>query len=221
MRRSLIIAPLLVLPFLSSISCAGDVQANAKPKFPGPLKAFSVPKPKAENLNQGQPESCAMMDIATDPRVLATAMLAGLNPKTYLAFLQRLTNPEALRQYLGASTPQSAMDEVYSATDPEYQTALLSRATESKITSNWQQAMRDPAYLQSGVYVSNNPVTWVNVTADGRQFGSMLNWFNPKAYIGWMRLAAVPKPRGSAGAKEGFQESASLPLIFSTPPQRY
>jgi hypothetical protein len=161
------------------------------------------------------------MDAATDPRVLASAMLAGVNPRTYLSFMQKLTDPEALRHYLATATPESTLDKAYSATDPEFQAALLSRAATQKISGNWQQAMRDPAYFQSAVYVSDKPVQWVNIRADGRQIGAMTDWFDPKTYLGWMRLMSAPRAQDAKASAAAGASPAPAPMLFSTPPQRY
>ena len=221
MNRCLIIVPLFVLPLCSGVLYAGNESVDVQPNIAAQEQAVTLSEAKGDSQSKPELETCAMMDAAADPRVLASAMLAGLNPRTYLSFMQKLTNPEALRHYLTAVTPQSTLDRAYSATAPEFQTALLSRATAQKMASNWQQAMRDPDYLQSAVYVSSKPVQWANVTTDGHQTGSMMNWFDPKTYMGWMRLMAIPRAQDVKAASNTSANPAPIPLVFATPPQRY
>jgi hypothetical protein len=210
MHRSLIIVPLFLLAFGPGASCAAG----------GPGNAQSVQVPE-KAMPQSGPQACAVMDVAADPRLLASAMLAGLNPKTYLNFIQRLSDPESVRNKLKDSTPQTTMDRAYSETDPEFQAALLSRATEPNMASKWQETMRDPAYFQSGVFVSNKPVQWMNVTADGRTAGPMMNWFDPKTYLGWIRLMTAPRAQDTKDSSGTNLSQAARPLVFAVPPQRY
>jgi hypothetical protein len=213
MHRTLVFGSLMLLSFGTSAShAASGPNSNAQP----PASSLQG----TAGLSR-EPQACALMDAAADPRFLASAMLAGLNPKTYLAFIQRLSNPESVRNKLGALTSQVTMDRAYSQTDPQFQTALLSRATEPKMATKWLDAMRDPAYFQPGVYVSNKPVQWVNVTADGRITPPMVNWLDPKTYMGWIRLMTVPgtpEARDPAGIRSN---QLSKPPVFTAPPQRY
>ncbi|MGA7178858.1 MAG: hypothetical protein WBX11_04620 [Thiobacillaceae bacterium] len=161
------------------------------------------------------------MDAAADPRLLAQAMLAGLNPKTYLSYMQGMSDPQALRNWLAMMTPQSTLDKAYSETDPEFQTALLSRVSGPKLSSGKPQIILDPAYFQSGVYVSSKPMQWVNVIAGERTAASMMNWFDPRLYMGWMRLMNVPHFRATTTLPTANATSAPKPMLFGTPPQRY
>jgi hypothetical protein len=213
MHRSLVFVSLFsLLGGTSGSHAASGPNSNAQP-------ALSV---QGAAASPREPQACALMDAAADPRFLASAMLAGLNPKTYLAFIQRLSNPESVRNKLKDLTSQTTMDRAYSETDPEFQTALLSRATEPKMANKWLDAMRDPAYFQPGVYVSSKPIQWVNVTTDGRITQPIINWLDPKTYMGWMRLMAVPGTQATRDAASGLrQNQPTKPLVFASPPQRY
>jgi hypothetical protein len=222
MQQSLSVILFFILT-LGSVGCfAGNEANNARPAIAQQEK--SAPRNALDGGNSqhaGQLEACAIMDAATDPRLLASAMLAGMNPKSYLSFMQKMVDPQALRNWLSTMTPQTAMDKAYSETDPEFQTALLSRATEPKMANGWLRNILDPTYFQSALYVSSKPTEWVNVTADGRASGSMMNWFDPRTYFGWMRIMTFPRSLQASASSDAGAVVAPKPLLFTTPPQRY
>ena len=222
MQQSLIIALFSALTLVSGFCYAGNEASNTRPALAQQEKLMPQHALDGGDIqNTRELEPCATMDAAADPRLLASAMLAGLNPKSYLSFMQKMADPQALRNWLTMMTPQTAMDKAYSETDPEFQTALLSRATEPKMATNWLQTILDPTYFQSAVYVSSKSVHWVNVTADRQTTGPMTNWFDPRTYIGWMRIMTVPRPQEAKASSDASAVPAPKPLVFTTPPQRY
>jgi hypothetical protein len=144
--------------------------------------------------------NATLMDIASDPRILAAAMLVGANPQTYMSNLQRLPDPESLRNGLKLLPPQSAMDWAYSAMDPEFERALLSRATDPQMAGSWMESMRDPAYFQSAVAVFSAPMQWMKVDADGPPARPPVIGLDPKCNSAWMRVVAQSLPRVAKSA---------------------
>jgi hypothetical protein len=165
--------------------------------------------------------ACTKLDMASDPRVLATAMLAGMDPKAYLSFMKELPDPETVRRYLVSRTSQATLDKAYSSTQPEFQNALLARVTPQKENAGWQHSMRDLDYIQSAIYVLAGPMQWMNVTAQGQVTGAMLNWFDPDRNAGWIRLtpSQPDQPNNSLG-QPGSRPAPELSEL-AAPLQRY
>lgn len=218
MRSRLIYVCLLL--FCAGLSHAGN-ELNGK-ALPATTQEWMdhLSNPRLFSLSVRDPTAyAALMDAASDPRFLASAMLAGANPQTYMSFLQGLRDPETLRKGLLLMTSQTAMDWAYSSVDPEFQNALLSRATVPQIADRSMDAMRDPAYFQSAVAVFDAPVQWMKVEAYVHIAQPSVIWSDPKTCKGWMRLMA--QPLSTDAKKSGYPSTKPKPLLFLSPPQRY
>ena len=209
-----------LLSFSAGVSHAGSV-VDDKALSPTPLGSKDhLSDFRLSDLSARNPKAfAALMDTASDPRFLAAAMLAGAKPQAYLSFLQRLPDPESLRNGLKLLPAQSAMDWVYSAMDPEFENALLSRATDPQMAGGWMAAMRDPAYFQSAVAVFDAPTQWMKVNSDGHlSAGPLGNWLEPGSNSGWMRIMTRPLPQVTRSAEHRTEAKS---LAFLIPPQRY
>ena len=207
-----------LLSFWAGLSHAGHGLTDRTPSLAHQEWMARHSNPRPTGLGLRDPKAyAALMDTASDPRFLASAMLAGTNPQTYMAYLRGLRDPEALREGLKLMTPQVALDRAYSATDPEFQNALLSRASEPGMARHWMDAMRDPAYFQSAVGVVNARSQWLKLDADGHTQPAV-DWLDPKTYSGWIRLSLSPAANATLSMKAPTKPRAPL---FVTPPQRY
>ncbi len=208
-----------LLSFCAGVSHAGSEGNNTAQSASPREWSVHLDDPRLNNLSARDPKAfAALMDMASDPRFLAAAMLAGANPRTYMSFLQRLPAPESLRNGLKLLPQQNAMDWAYSAMDPEFENALLSRAADPQMAGCWMEAMRDPAYFQSAVAVFSAPMQWMKVEADAHHLTRPpVNWLDPKTYSGWMRMVARPLPQA---AKSANHTAKSKPWALLQPPQR-
>ncbi|MEW6119065.1 MAG: hypothetical protein AB1593_03125 [Pseudomonadota bacterium] len=157
-----------------------------------------------------------MADTMTEPEFLVAAMAMSASPEVWLKAMEHAGSSAVPGNLAQMADPAMLSDWFYSSIDPQYQQAIVSRMLDPKKPQRWMQAMANPRfYMHALASMSQTPVQWMKVTADGRMIAPMQVWLDPKTYLNWMRL---PVPAATTGRKG---DKAAVPAYSLKPPQRY
>ena len=121
---------------------------------------------------------------------------------------------QPIREMARAMSPEVILDRMFSAIEPNFQKALLSKPAEPGKLVKRPEAMRDPKYFQPAIATVPLQNRWVNVTTDGRVLEPAASSSHSVPDPNWSRI-----PGESKGEP---QKKPSLPELFSPAvPQRY
>lgn len=156
-----------------------------------------------------------MADAMTEPEFLAAVMAMSGNPDVWLKAMERAAAPDVPGNLAGTADPAVMAEWFYSAIDPQYQHAIVSRMLTPGKAQRWMQNFANPRFYTNALAVVNPavPVQWMQAAADGRMASSMRVWFDPKTYLGWMRLPPPEPGKAAAGGQAAWPHWP--------PPQRY
>lgn len=156
-----------------------------------------------------------MADAMTEPEFLAAVMAMSGNPDVWLKAMERAGAPEVPGNLAGVADPAAMAEWFYSSIDPEYQHAIVSRMLDPGKAQRWMQSFANPRFYTHALAIMNPavPAQWMKAAADGRMTSSLHIWFDPKTYLGWMRLPLSEPGKAAAGGQTVWP--------YWPPPQRY
>jgi len=110
---------------------------------------------------------------------------------------------QPIREMARAMSPEVILDRMFSAIEPKFQKALLSKPAEPGKLVKRPEAMRDPRYFLPAIATMEMPFNWIRVRADG-QVIAPASAGAANSDPNWTRAANEPKPAVALPAPQHY-----------------